>query len=62
MWSPALYPIKRVNWDKAKRAIETKQPNVPAASLDYVLEINDPDHVDGRRTALPACVTPAPDS
>jgi hypothetical protein len=41
----ALYPIKRVNWDKAKRAIETNKPNVPAASLDYVLEINDPDNV-----------------
>jgi hypothetical protein len=40
-----LYPIKRVNWDKAKRAIEANKPNVPSASLDYVLEINDPDHV-----------------
>jgi hypothetical protein len=42
----ALYPIKRVNWDKAKRAIETNKPNVPAASLDYVLEINDPERVE----------------
>ena len=41
----ALYPIKRVNWDKARRAIEAGKPNVPAASLDYVLEINDPDNV-----------------
>ena len=41
----ALYPIKRVNWDKARRAIETNKPNVRAASLDYVLEINDPDNV-----------------
>jgi len=40
-----VYPIKRVNWDKARRAIEGKRPNVPAAALDYVLEINDPDHV-----------------
>jgi hypothetical protein len=39
------YPIKRVNWDKAKRAIEAQRPNVPSAALDYVLEINDPDHV-----------------
>src|SRR5712672_4231772 len=29
------YPIKRVNWDKARRAIETKRPNVPSAALDY---------------------------
>src|ERR1700744_6703124 len=42
----ALYPIKRVNWDKARRAIAGNKPNVPSASLDYVLEINDPDHVE----------------
>ena len=40
-----VYPIKRVNWEKAKAAIEARRPNVPAASLDYVLEIDDPDHV-----------------
>src|ERR1700744_4058233 len=26
------YPIKRVNWDKARRAIAAERPNVPAAS------------------------------
>ena len=40
-----VYPIKRVNWEKAQRAIETKRTDLPSASLDYVLEINDPDHV-----------------
>jgi hypothetical protein len=44
--SAALYPIKRVNWEKARRAVASNRPNVPAASLDYVLEINDPDHVE----------------
>ncbi|HLZ00702.1 MAG TPA: hypothetical protein VKR55_00975 [Bradyrhizobium sp.] len=39
------YPIKRVNWDKAKRAMEAGRPNLEAAALDYVLEIEDPDHV-----------------
>ena len=39
------YPIKRVNWDKAKRAIEANRPDLPAAALDYVLEIDDPDRV-----------------
>jgi hypothetical protein len=39
------YPIKRVNWDKAKRALVANRPNLPAASLDYVLEIEDPDRV-----------------
>jgi hypothetical protein len=40
-----VYPIKRVNWDKVKRAIQDKRPKLASASLDYVLEINDPDHV-----------------
>src|SRR5271156_6480800 len=40
-----VYPIKRVNWDKAKRVIENRRSNVAAAALDYVLEVNDPDHV-----------------
>jgi hypothetical protein len=40
-----VYPIKRVNWDKARRVIESKRAKVAAAALDYVLEINDPDHV-----------------
>src|SRR6201993_5652383 len=30
------YPIKRVNWDKARRAIEGQGPNVPSAPRDYV--------------------------
>src|SRR5215470_1401803 len=40
-----IYPVKRVNWDKAARAIENNRPNVASASLDYVLEISDPDRV-----------------
>jgi hypothetical protein len=40
-----VYPIKRVNWEKVRRVIETKRPKLQSASLDYVLEINDPDHV-----------------
>lgn len=40
-----VYPIKRVNWDKARRAVDANRPNLPAASLDYVLELEDPDHV-----------------
>src|SRR5437763_14573520 len=39
------YPIKRVNWDKAKRAVQAGRADVPAASLDYVLEIEDPDRI-----------------
>jgi hypothetical protein len=39
------YPIKRVNWDKAKRMLESNGPQLPSAALDYVLEIDNPDHV-----------------
>jgi hypothetical protein len=40
-----VYPIKRVNWDKAKRALDANRTDVPSASLDYVLEIDDPDRI-----------------
>ncbi len=40
-----VYPIKRVNWDKARRMLESNRSTSPAAALDYVLEIEDPDRV-----------------
>jgi hypothetical protein len=40
-----VYPIKRVNWDKAMRMMETRRPEIASAALDYVLEVDDPDHV-----------------
>jgi hypothetical protein len=39
------YPIKRVNWEKAKRAMAAGRPDVAASSLDYVLELDNPDEV-----------------
>lgn len=39
------YPIKRVNWEKAARAIQSGRADVPAASLDYVLRIEEPDRI-----------------
>jgi hypothetical protein len=39
------YPIKRVNWDKAKRALAAGLPKPEATSLDYVLEVEDPDRI-----------------
>src|SRR5215831_12587974 len=39
------YPIKRVNWDKAKRAMAAGRPDLAANSLDYVLELDNPDEV-----------------
>src|SRR6202140_1525683 len=40
-----VYPIKRVNWDKATRMLEQNRPKMRSAPVDYVLEIDDPDHV-----------------
>ena len=40
-----VYPIKRVNWDKAKRMLESNRPTMPSAALDYVLELEDPNQV-----------------
>jgi hypothetical protein len=40
-----VYPIKRVNWDKAKRMLDSGRLKAPSAALDYVLEIDDPERV-----------------
>jgi len=39
------YPIKRVNWDKARQVIESRRPNTRSAVLDYVLEVEDPARI-----------------
>jgi hypothetical protein len=39
------YPIKQVNWEKVKRVVASGHPNLASASLDYVLELQDPDQV-----------------
>jgi hypothetical protein len=40
-----VYPIKRINWEKAKRMLESNRPRISSAALDYVFEIDDPDHI-----------------
>src|ERR1700737_2059194 len=40
-----VYPIKRVNWDKAKRALHANPSKAPCAGLDSVVEIDDPDRI-----------------
>jgi hypothetical protein len=40
-----VYPIKRVNWDKARRMLEAGRPEMASAALDYVLEVDDPDRI-----------------
>ncbi len=38
----AVYPIKRIDWDKVKSSIEKARPNPSAAALNYVFEVDDP--------------------
>jgi hypothetical protein len=40
----AVYPIKRIDWDKVRSGVENARPN-PAASLSYVFEVDDPSAV-----------------
>jgi hypothetical protein len=40
-----VYPIKRTDWTKVRRVIESGRPDPGAASLDYVLEVDDPQHI-----------------
>jgi hypothetical protein len=41
----AVYPIKRIDWDKVKSTIEADRPNPAAAALKYVFEVDDPNAV-----------------
>jgi hypothetical protein len=41
----AIYPVKRIDWDKVKSTIETARPNPTAAALKYVFEVDDPNAV-----------------
>ena len=40
-----VYPIKHVNWDKARRLLDSNRSEVASAALDYVLEVDNPDRV-----------------
>ena len=44
----AVYPIKRIDWDRVKTVIEQARPNPAAATLKYVFEVEDPDAVIAR--------------
>ncbi len=46
--SAAVYPIKRIDWDKVKTTIETARPNPAAAALEYVFEVDNPNAVIAR--------------
>jgi hypothetical protein len=44
----AVYPIKRIDWQKVKGAMDADRPNPAAAALNYVFEVNDPNAVTTR--------------
>ena len=41
----AVYPVKRIDWDKVKKTIDSARLNPAAASLQYVFEVEDPNAV-----------------
>src|ERR1700722_20355117 len=41
----AVYPIKRIDWDKVKETLAAGRPNPAAAALQYVYEVDDPHAV-----------------
>jgi hypothetical protein len=41
----AIYPIKRIDWDKVRTVIAAARPNPAAAALNYVFEVADPNAV-----------------
>jgi hypothetical protein len=41
----AVYPVKRIDWEKVKSTIETARPNPAAAALKYVFEVEDANAV-----------------
>ncbi len=41
----AVYPIKRLDWNKVQQTIETVRLNPQAAALRYVFEVDDPNAV-----------------
>ena len=44
----AIYPIKRIDWERAKAVIAAGRPNPGAAALRYVFEVADPNAVTAR--------------
>jgi hypothetical protein len=41
----AVYPIKRIDWDKVRTTVEAAHPDPAAAALKYVFEVGDPNAV-----------------
>jgi hypothetical protein len=44
----AIYPIKRIDWDKVKSTIAAGRPDPASAALKYVFEVDNPNAVTAR--------------
>jgi len=44
----AVYPIKRIDWDKVKKTVDAARSNPAAAALQYVFEVDDSNAVIAR--------------
>ena len=44
----AVYPVKRVDWDKVRQTLAADIPTPAAAALHYVVELDDPARIEGR--------------
>lgn len=44
----AVYPLKRIDWDKTRRALAAEVPNPAAAALNYVVELDGPGEPEMR--------------
>jgi hypothetical protein len=44
----AIYPIKSIDWDGVKAAVEAGRSDLQAAALNYVYEVADRDSVEAR--------------
>jgi len=44
----AVYPIKRIDWDKVRKTVDAARSNPAAAALQYVFEVDDPNAVIAR--------------
>ena len=51
----AVYPIKRIDWDKVKTTIVSGRSNPAAAALKYVFEVEDPNAVVARAGFIKVC-------
>jgi hypothetical protein len=44
--SAAIYPIKRIDWQKVTAAVEARRAPIEAAALSYLIEFTDPNRIE----------------